>query len=128
MSSASEPTTASTVFLTTSDVSAALVGAGFSSIYSTGTPAMFAVKSLVISVVSRLASTSTFMSTSLGSMDAGQKNQLVVGILSAIESYARSKNQNVLKAVVSGISIDLIGQEIIKLTNMEDKVLMGNTR
>jgi hypothetical protein len=68
------------------------------------------------------------MSTSLGSMDAGQKNQLVVGILSAIESYARSKNQNVLKAVVSGISIDLIGQEIIKLTNMEDKVLMGNTR
>jgi hypothetical protein len=34
----------------------------------------------------------------------------------------------VLKAVVSGISIDLIGQEIIKLTNMEDKVLMGNTR
>jgi hypothetical protein len=117
----------STQFLTSSDVSAAIVGAGFSSVYGMGTPMMFAVKTIIISVAARLSSTSTMMSGEALGMDPSQKNQLIVAVLNAIDSYARSKNQSVLKAVLSGVSIDLIGQEVLKLTRMEDKVLIGGS-
>jgi hypothetical protein len=90
-----------------------------------GTPAMFAVKTIIISVAARLASTSNMMSGETLGLDGAQKNQLIVAVLNAIDSYARSKNQSVLKAVLSGVSIDLIGQEVLKLTKMEDKTLIG---
>ena len=115
-----------TNFLTSSDISAALVGAGYSSVYGMGSPAMVAVKTLVISVVARIASSSETFGGS--STYTEQNNQLVVAVLNAIDSYARSKNQSMIKAVLSGISIDLLGQEVLKLTKMEDKVLIGGTK
>jgi hypothetical protein len=114
-----------TVFLSSSDISAALVGAGFSSVYGMGSPGMYALKSLVISVVSRVASSSTMLSGT--PMDSSQKNQMIVAVLNAIDSYARSKNQSVMKAILSGVSVDLLGQEVLKLTQMEDKALWSNS-
>ena len=110
--------------LTTSDVATAIVGAGFSSAYQNlGTPVMGAVKALVFSVVARMVAKSKLMGTTI---TTDQKNQMVVAVLAAIEAYSRGKNQSIVKAVLSGVSIDLIGQEVLKLVKMEDTVLIGD--
>ena len=111
-------------FVTSSDVTAALVGAGFSEAYGgPGSPGMLAARSFVISVVARVASSSTTLTTAVPSLDGNQKNQLIIGVLNGIASYY--KKEKVLKGVVSGVSIDLIASEILRLTNMEDKVWIG---
>jgi hypothetical protein len=113
------------LFLSTSDVSAAIVGAGFSSIYGNSTPGMQAIKSLVISIIARLLSTSAMISKSAVSLDDGQKDQIVVGVLSAIESYFWKPKQSVFKGVISGISIDLVAQEVLKLIRLPDSSIIG---
>ena len=113
-------------FVTSSDVTAALVGAGFSEAYGgPGSPGMLAARSFVISVVARMASSSTTLTTAVPSLDTSQKSQLIIGVLNGIASYY--KKEKVLKGVVSGISIDLVATEVLKLLNMEDKVLVGGT-
>ena len=112
--------------LTTSDVSTAIVGAGFASVYQNlGTPVMGAVKALVVSVVARMVAKSKIMGTTV---TTEQKNQLVVAVLTAVEAYSRGKNQSIGRAVLSGVSIDLIGQEVLKLVKMEDTVLIGGEK
>ena len=106
-------------FVTSSDLTAALVGAGFSEAYGgPGSPAMLAAKSFVISVVARMASQSTSLSSAIPALD-----QLIVGILNGFSSYY--KKDAVLKGIVSGVSIDLIASELLKLTNLEDKTWIG---
>ena len=120
--------------LTTSDVSTAIVGAGFASVYQNlGTPVMGAVKALVFSVVARMVAKSKIMGTTTtddqkNQLTTEQKNQLVVAILAAAEAYSRSKNQSIGRAVLSGVSIDLIGQEVLKLMKLEDTVLIGGEK
>jgi hypothetical protein len=112
-------------WVTTSDISAALVGAGWSSVYNTSTPGMLAVKAGIISVLARLVSTTDFASK-MTAMDANQKNQLLVAIANALDSY-RTKG-GPFKNALQGVAIDLIGQEILKTFNMEDKVLIGSSK
>ena len=110
--------------LTTSDISTAIVGAGFATVYQNlGTPVMAAVKALVVSVVARMVSKSKIMGTTITDE---QKNQLVVAVLAAVEAYSRGKNQSIGRAVLSGVSIDLIGQEVLKLMKISDTVLIGD--
>ena len=111
-------------FVTSSDIAAAMVGAGFSEVYGgPGSPGMLAARSFLISVVARMVSSSTTMSGVITSLDTNQKNQLIVGLLNGAASYY--KKERVLKGVMGGISIDLIAMELLKLTNMEDKVILG---
>ena len=107
----------------TSDVSAALVGAGWSSIYNTSTPGMLSVKAGVISVLARLLST-TDIASKMTAMDENQKNQLLVAIANALDSY-RTKG-SVFKGALQGVAIDLIAQEILKTFGMEDKGLISS--
>jgi len=111
-------------FVTSSDISAAIAGSGFSEVYGgPGSPGMLAARSFIISVVARMVSSSTTMSSVVTSLDTNQKDQLIVGLLNGIASYY--KKERVLKGIMGGISIDLIAMELLKLTNMEDKVLIG---
>ena len=114
-----------TVFLSTSDVSAAIVGAGYSYVIGLGNPGMYAVRSLVVSMLSRMASEAEMLQSD--NFDANQKNELIVAILSAIDGYVRSRNQSVFKSILSGVSVDLIGQEILKTMRLEDKAIVGGT-
>ena len=116
---------ASTSFVTTSDISAALVGAGFSSVYGISTPPMQALQALVVSIVARLASDSTMMTDNMKNMTSGQKNQLIVGILSGIFGYYRNPKASMFKSLITGVSQDLIGQEILTTFNFTDSTLLG---
>ena len=113
-------------WLTTSDVASALVGAGFGEVYGTmGSTQMLAVRSLAVSILARMMSQSTTLTTAIPSLDADQKNQLIVGVLNGAISYY--KKQSLLKAVFTGISIDLIGSEVLKLLKFDDKSLIGGS-
>ena len=113
-------------WLTTSDIASALVGAGFGEVYGTmGSTQMLAVRSLAVSILARMMSQSTTLTTAIPSLDADQKNQLIVGVLSGVISYY--KKQSLLKGVFTGISIDLIGIEVLKLLKFDDKALIGGS-
>ncbi len=113
-------------WLTTSDIASALVGAGFGEVYGTmGSTQMLAVRSLAVSILARMMSQSTTLTTAIPSLDADQKNQLIVGVLSGAISYY--KKQSLLKSVFTGISIDLIGTEVLKLLKFDDKALIGGS-
>ena len=113
-------------WLTTSDIASALVGAGFGEVYGTmGSTQMLAVRSLAVSILARMMSQSTTLTKAIPSLDADQKNQLIVGVLSGAISYY--KKQSVLKSVFTGISIDLIGMEVLKLLKFDDKSLIGGS-
>jgi hypothetical protein len=114
-----------TTFLTTSDVSAALVGAGFSTVYGISTPPMQALQAMVISIIARLFPDSSMITNNITSMNEGQKNQLIVAVLSGIMGYYKNPKGSMFKAVVTGVSQDLIGQEILKTFNFEEKSLLG---
>ena len=111
-------------FITTSDLTAALVGAGWGEIYGgPGSPAMAAVKSFVISVIARMVSKSPSVTSAIPSLTGSQKNQLIVGILSGFASYY--KKEKLLRGVLSGVSIDLLASELLSLTNTADKAWIG---
>ena len=113
-------------WLTTSDIASALVGAGFGEVYGTmGSMQMLAVRSLAVSILARMLSQSTTLTTAIPSLDTDQKNQLIVGVLSGAISYY--KKQSLLKGVFTGISIDLIGMEVLKILKMNDTVLIGGS-
>ena len=113
-------------WLTSSDIASALVGAGFGEVYGTmGSTQMLAVRSLAVSILARMMSQSTTLTTAIPSLDADQKNQLIVGVLSGAISYY--KKQSLLKSVFTGISIDLIGTEVLKLLKFDDKALIGGS-
>ena len=113
-------------FITTSDISAAIVGAGFPSVYGLSTPPMQALQALVVSIVARLASDSSVLtSTMTTTMSTGNKNQLIVGILSGIIGYYRNPKGSMIKTVITGISMDMLGGEILQTFNFQDTVLLG---
>ena len=114
-------------WLTTSDIASALVGAGFSEVYggTMGSTQMLAVRSLAVSILARMMSQSTTLTTAIPSLNADQKNQLIVGVLSGVISYY--KKQSLLRSVITGVSIDLIGTEVLKLLKFDDKSLIGGS-
>ena len=104
------------------DVAAAAVGAVFSSLYSSGSPAMAARSSFITSSTARLVSEWALKGKLNGLSDNG-KNQLVVALISALMAYYRK--QNPWKQAVSGVSIDLIAEEILKMMKIDDQALFS---
>lgn len=115
-------------FLKSSDISAALVGAGFSTAYAMpGSPAMQAVQSAVVSIVARVVASSKMLAavTPVG-VTGDQKNQIVVAALSAAVGYY--KRHGLLKSALTGVSIDLLSQEVLTVLNMTDMNIVGGIK
>ena len=106
----------------TSDLFAGAVGAGFSGLYRIGSPGYMAARAVLISSVARVISESSFGGSV--NMSADAKNQLVVAVANAIDSY-RGKGSP-MKGAVTGVSIDLIANEVMKLIGMTNTTVVGN--
>jgi hypothetical protein len=103
--------------VTLSDVLAGGIGVGFASqVNGSSKPYMQGVQSFVISVIARLASKPEY--SFLGNLDDGQKNQLLIAVMSGIAGYSRGSG--VLKAMLSGSSIDLLATEILHMIHQDD--------
>ena len=107
----------------TSDISAALIGAGFANVYNLGSPGMYAMRAAAVSILARMLTQSTPLSGAMPTMTEGSKNQLFVATLGALVSYYRKGN--VMKGAISQSAIDLIAVEVLKSIGMEDKALVG---
>ena len=71
-------------------------------------PSSYAIRSGLVSILSRLIHTLLIGEDNLSKLSPLGKEQFVVGVVSAVVSY--SKNQPILKHVLSGISVDLISE------------------
>ena len=110
--------------LTYSDIAAGLSGAAFAEIFgNTGTTQNVAIRSLVVSIVARILSKNATITNTVPSLNEEAKNQLSVAVLNGV--YAYTKKQNLAKIIMSGVSIDLIGAEILKTLKMDDTVLFS---
>ena len=105
------------------DMAAAAVGAGFSSLYACGSPAMAAGSAFMTSIAARLVSDWALKGKLNGLSDNG-KNQLVVALIAGLMGYYRK--QNPWKQAVSGVSIDLIAEEILKMLKIDDIALFSS--
>ena len=103
--------------ITVSDVMAGVLGYVYADNLNTGKPSMQATQSFVISVLARITSQS-MLADYMGKLNKNQKNQLIVGIASAIASSY--KNGSPAKAALAGMSIDLLATDLLNLLNMED--------
>ena len=118
-----DTTTMLTNLIMTSDISAAIVGAGFGNIYNLGSPGMYAIRSVSVSIVARMLSQSQALRGVMPTMTDGSKNQLFVATIGALVSYFRKGN--VMKGAISQSAIDLIAVEVLKTIGFEDRVLLG---
>lgn len=100
------------------DLAASGAGALFASVYG-GNPGMQAGQSFIVSVAARILSQNIFQNA-MSQMTPGSKNQFVVGILSAI--IAAVRKQSVGKAILSGVSADLLGEQVIVMLKMDDNI------
>ena len=109
--------------VTVNDVSAAITGATFASIYG-GKASMQAVQSFVTSVIARMASQSeTFKKLMVVDLGENQKNQLVVAILGAASAYWRKGS--VLKGSFSSVAIDLIAEDAVRMLGLSNSALLS---
>ena len=100
-----------------SDVGAGLIGVAFGSqVNGSSKPYMQGMQSFLISVIARLASKPEY--SFLGNLDNGQKNQLLIALMSGIAGYSRGSG--VLKSMISGASIDLLATEILHQIHQDD--------
>jgi hypothetical protein len=111
-----------TEFVKLSDVTAALVGSGWSTQFGGSIP-MVAGQALVVSVIARIASSNPMFTTAVPSLNSGQKNQLIVSVLSAIAAYV--KKGGAVRGAMSGTAIDLIATTVLTTLNIPDMVLIG---
>ena len=110
--------------LSYSDIAASISGAAFSEIMGNiGSAQNVAIRSLVVSIVARILSKNATITTTIPILNEDAKTQLCVAVLNAV--YAYYKKQNVAKLVVTGMSIDLIGAEILKTFKLDDTVLFS---
>ena len=103
--------------LSVSDITAAVVGYVYADQLHTRKPTVQAVQSLIVSVIARITANSG-MSAFMGS-DTDIKNQIVVAVLSAIGSSY--KGGGPMKGALSGVSIDLIAEDILRLLKIDDR-------
>jgi hypothetical protein len=96
------------------DISAAVVGAMHSAIFSANNKNIGsqAMTSFVISVVARLASENNLLSQ-MWSLGPDEKNQIFVAILGAVEAYSMRKG--VARTVYTDVSIDLVSEHVLKI-------------
>ena len=110
-----------TDIITVSDISSAIVGAGFGNVYGFSMQQQ-AVQSFVVSVIARIASKSDALkSVMVVDLDSSQKNQLVVAILSALGAYWRKHSP--MKGAFTGVAVDLVAEEAVRILGMSDKAV-----
>lgn len=106
--------------LTSSDISAGLVGAGYAALYRNTGIGKQAITSLAVSIVARMTSAQLSM---FSSMNMKAKNALIVSILYAV--LGAIMRQDIAKTVISGLSIDLIGEAVLSLLDQNDSDWVG---
>ena len=110
-----------TNIVTVSDISAALTGAAFGNVYGFSMQQQ-AIQSFAVSVIARIASRSDALkNVMIVDMDASQKNQLVVAVLSALGSYWRKHSP--MKGAFTGVAVDLVAEEAVRILGMSDKAV-----
>ena len=84
---------------------------------------MAAGSAFMTSIAARLVSDWGLKGRLNGLSDNG-KNQLVVALISGLMAYYRK--QSPLRQAVSGVSIDLIAEEILKMLKIDDLALFSS--
>jgi hypothetical protein len=109
-----------------SDILAGATTAGFSSVFDKPSWKK-STEAVLISMAARLISTSfpNLTGESVG-LSKQQKNELVVGVLSAAVAYGM--NRNVAKAVLTSISADLLAEQAFVYLGIKDTTILGSKR
>jgi hypothetical protein len=107
-----------------SDILAGATTAGFSSVFDKPSWKK-STEAVLISMAARLISTSfpNLTGESVG-LSKQQKNELVVGVLSAAVAYGM--NRNVAKAVLTSISADLLAEQAFVYLGIKDTNILGS--
>ena len=109
--------------LSYSDLGAAASGALYAEVFgSIGSTPEVAIRSLAISIVARMLSKNATIAEALP-VSEQSKNQSIVSLLNLVYSYF--KKQNLARNALSGVSIDLLGAEILKSLKIEDAVIFS---
>jgi hypothetical protein len=103
------------------DVSAAAVGALWGGVFA-GAPGSQAVMSLVTSITARILS-QLLLAGKLESLSESGKNQILVALVSGIIAYVQKKG--VGKAMLGGMAIDLIADDILQQLKIKDESPFG---
>jgi hypothetical protein len=108
-----------------SDLAAGLTGAIFKSAFPSfdGSMSMVALRSVLISIIARMLSTAAFL-PNIGSLSSGQKNELFVVILGALQGHFYA-HKNSLQCSVGAVSIDVMADALLTVLNMSDGELLG---
>ncbi len=116
---ATTPVVVATPFniISLSDFTAAITGYVFAEVNGGTSGAKQATQSFFVSLVSRAITETGFFSM-FTSLNNSQKNEILVGILSAAASKMR--NKSVSKGVIMGVSIDLVAEDLIKMLGLAD--------
>ena len=104
----------------TSDLVTGAVGGGTAMVYKNAGVGYAASRSATTAIVARLVTSAIKNQTNL-STDV--KNQLVVAAISATDAYVNKRNP--VKGAVTGVSVDLIANEIMRMLGLADAVLIG---
>ena len=111
----------STNLVTVNDIAASIVGYAFASVFATCKPSQQAVQSFVVSAVARMISNSVFMA-GYTSLNASQKNQLIVAALSAASSKAMDRS--VGKGTMAGVCIDLLAEDVVRMLGLNEQSIL----
>ena len=101
-----------------SDLATGVTNSGYVYLFEGGPLVKKSVAAVVISAAARLIAEKG-PDWSMGQLSELQKNELNVGLLSALTSYAMNKRSNVYKAFFASIGVDLISEFAFKLIGME---------
>ncbi len=110
--------------LTMNDAAAGAIGYMFAQQFALTKPTHQAVQSLIVSSVARMLSESS-LTNAFTSLNTGQKNELIVGVLSAV--CCSVQNRSVMKGAIAGMSIDLLAEDVVRLLGFSDKSLLGTS-
>ena len=104
--------------LKVSDLAAGVTNSGYVYLFEGGLLVKKSVAAVVISAAARLIAENG-PDWSMGQLSELQKNELNVGVLSALTQYTMNKRTNVYKAFFASIGVDLISEFAFKLIGME---------
>ncbi len=103
---------------TVNDAAAGAIGYVFAQQFALTKPTHQAIQSLIVSSVARMLSESS-LANAFTSLNTGQKNELIVGVLSAVCSSVQ--HRSVMKGTIAGVSIDLLAEDVVRLLGLSDK-------
>ena len=104
-----------------SDFTAAITGYVFAEVIGHTSGYKQATQSFFVSLVARAITEGGWIPM-FSSLNNSQKNEILVGVLSA--AAAKMKNKSVSKGVIMGVSIDLVAEDIIRMLGLSDVNLL----